>query len=370
MKLRLAVSLLLVLAFASLFVVNCGSSCTGEKRGIGALGGDCCGSGGDTSTGTDTGTTTGSTDGGTGSGSGLLYVANTQNNSILRFDNATTLEGDVAPVATIQGALTRLSAPQYLFLDVSNDRLYVANSGQSAILVFDNVSTLDGNVAPTRFLEGANTTLSGPTRTILDLGRDILYVDNTGQRSILAFGNGATVEADIAPLRKIDGSNPGLSNALDMFLDSSADRMYVANTGVSAIHVFDNISQKDGNVFPERILRGGNTKLGTPQSILVDSSNNLLVADSTSILRFADASTIEGDVAPAAVVTGGNTGIRQPGQMLLESGNLYLANTGSGEILVFNNIASAEGNPFPDRKIGGTNTKILGPSGIALDLSR
>lgn len=364
MKLKLAFSLVLLLAFAALFVLDgCGTECT-NKNGLGALG--CSGSGGDT--GTDTG---GDDGGGSGGGSGLLYVANTQSNAILRFDNATTLEGDVAPTATIQGALTRLSAPAYLFLDVSNDRLYVANAGQSSILVFDNVSTLDGNIAPTRFIEGANTTLSAPSRAILDFGRDILYVDNAGQQSILAFANGATIEADIAPTRRIAGANPGLGNSLDMFLDASADRLYVANTGGGSVLVFDLISTLEGNLFPQRILRGGNTRLGTPQSILVDSGNNLLVADANSLLRFANADTVEGDVAPTAVISGANTGLLQPGQMLLNGGDLYLANTGSNEILIFEDFSSQEtGNPFPNRRIGGTNTRILGPSGIALDLSR
>lgn len=368
MKMRLVLSLLLILAFGALFVIDgCGTTCNGD--GLGALSGDCCGSGGDSSS-SSSGSSTGTSTGGDSSGSGLLYVADAQNNAILRFESATTLEGDVAPVAMIQGALTQLSAPQSLFLDVANDRLYVANTGQSSILVFDSVSTLEGNVPPTRFLQGTNTTMSGPTRTILDQGRDLLYVDNTGQRSILAFASGATIESDIAPTRKIDGANPGLNNALDMFLDSSADRLYVANTAVSNVLIFDQISSKDGNIFPTRTLKGGNTRIVSPQSVLVDSSNNLLIADTSSLLRFENASTLDGDVAPAAIITGGNTSLQSPGQMLLDSGNLYLANTGTAEILVFNSVATLEGNVFPDRKLGGANTKILRPAGIALDLSR
>lgn len=371
MKLRLLVSLLLLLGLLTLVGMSGGcsdSTCT-NRQGLGALG-DCSSGGtGSSDGGSEGGSSDGGSDGGTG-GQGLLYVANAQTNSILRFDGATTLEADVAPVAVIQGGLTRLSAPQYLFLDVANDRLYVANAGQSSILVFDNVSTLAGDVPPTRFLEGANTTLSGPAATVLDIGRDLLYVSNTGRGGLLTFGSGATVEADIAPLRTLEGANPGLQNNTDLFLDSTADRMFVANTGAGAISVFDSISTLNGNIFPNRVLRGANTRLTSPTAVLVDSADNLLVADSNSLLRFAGASTVDADVAPTAILTGENTGIRQPGQMLLLSGNLYLANTGSNEILVFNDIASIEGNQFPTRRLGGTNTNLLGPTGIAVDLSR
>ncbi|MCE7870035.1 hypothetical protein DYH09_06610 [bacterium CPR1] len=355
MKLRLLLSFLLLFGLLG-GSVGCGDSNCTRREGLGALGD--CSSGGP-----------GDGDGGA-EGQGLLYVANAQTSSILRFDRATTLEGDLAPVAIIQGGLTRLSAPQYLFLDVANDRLYVANAGQSSILVFDNASTLEGDIPPTRFLEGANTTLSGPAATVLDIGRDLLYVSNTGRAGLLTFGSGATVEADVAPLRTLEGANPGFQNNTDLFLDSAADRMFVANTGAGAISVFDSFSTLSGNVFANRVLRGANTRLSTPTAVLVDLADNLLVADSNSLLRFASASTIDADAAPTAILTGPNTGIRQPGQMLLQSGNLYLANTGSNEILIFNDIASIEGNQFPSRRLGGANSGLLGPSGIALDLSR
>ncbi len=371
MKLRLLASVLLLFGLVTLVAMSGGcsdSTCT-NRQGLGALG-DCSSGGtGSSDGGSDGGSADGGSDGGTG-GQGLLYVANAQTNSILRFDGATTLDADIPPVAIIQGGLTRLSAPQYLFLDVANDRLYVANAGQSSILVFDNVSTLQGDVPPARFLEGANTTLSGPAAAVVDIGRDLLYVSNTGRGGLMTFNSAATVTADVAPLRTIEGANPGLQNNTDLFLDSTADRMFVANTGAGAISVFDSISTLNGNIFPNRVLRGANTRLTSPTAVLVDSSDNLLVADSSSLLRFAGASTIDVDVAPTAILTGENTGIRQPGQMLLSAGNLYLANTGSNEILVFNNVASLEGNQFPNRRLRGTNTGLLGPTGIAIDLSR
>src|ERR1051326_6230943 len=95
--------------------------------------------------------------GGGGGTGGQLYVSTA--NSILHFNNAETSSGNIAPVSTITGSNTQLSAPQHLFLDAPNDRLYVANQGGSSVLVFDGVSTLSGTVnpTPTRVLFGAAT---------------------------------------------------------------------------------------------------------------------------------------------------------------------------------------------------------------------
>ena len=70
------------------------------------------------------------TGGGTGSSNiGQLYVAT--NTGILRFNSALTINGNVAPVASITGSATTLSAPQHLLVDPSNNRLFVANHGAS-----------------------------------------------------------------------------------------------------------------------------------------------------------------------------------------------------------------------------------------------
>src|SRR5689334_16810196 len=58
---------------------------------------------------------------------GKLYVANQGDDSILRFDNAASANGNQPPAATIQGNLTNLNGPNYIFIDSTNDRLYVTN---------------------------------------------------------------------------------------------------------------------------------------------------------------------------------------------------------------------------------------------------
>src|SRR5579864_4896075 len=103
-----------------------------------------------------------SSGGGGGTATGKLYVTNDSANSIVRFDNAFTSTGNVAPAANISGAATQLANPKYIFLDAAADRLFVANSSGSNILIFETVSTKTGNVAPNRTI--GSSSLATPDR--------------------------------------------------------------------------------------------------------------------------------------------------------------------------------------------------------------
>src|SRR5437660_7797772 len=90
--------------------------------------------------------------GGNGNGNGngafgRIYVTNTSAPSIVRFDNALTVNGNTTPGATISGAATLLASPRYLFLDAVNNRLFVVNQGGGNILVFENAHTRSSDVA-------------------------------------------------------------------------------------------------------------------------------------------------------------------------------------------------------------------------------
>ena len=105
------------------------------------------------------------------SATGKLYVSNGGASSILRFDAALTASGNIIPSATISGANTTLNAPAFITLDVAADRLYVANTGDLSIVIFDSISTKTGNVAPERTIAGSLTTLIEPHDVSLDKGQ-------------------------------------------------------------------------------------------------------------------------------------------------------------------------------------------------------
>jgi predicted Zn-dependent protease with MMP-like domain len=96
------------------------------------------------------------------------------------FKNTSDLIGDTVPHRRIKGASTTLNEPAALWLDASSDALYVASRVSDAILVFNDAGVAFGNVAPSRTIAGAATTLDNPNAIWLDAAADRLYVLNSG----------------------------------------------------------------------------------------------------------------------------------------------------------------------------------------------
>ena len=81
-----------------------------------------------------------------------LYVANTGANSLFVFNSASTANSSSIPARTLSGGGSMLSQPRGVFVDLGTDRLYVANAGDNSILVFNNASTVNNPAAPNRTL--------------------------------------------------------------------------------------------------------------------------------------------------------------------------------------------------------------------------
>jgi hypothetical protein len=70
----------------------------------------------------------------------------------LVFNAISTVSGNIAPNRTLAGVLTGLNQPRDLYLDLTGDRLYVANAVGNSILMFDGASSVTGATAPNRTL--------------------------------------------------------------------------------------------------------------------------------------------------------------------------------------------------------------------------
>lgn len=333
------------------------------------------GGGGGTPTPTPTPTPTGSptptpTPGATPA-QGRLYVSNSGDNSILRFDQALTASGNIPPAATIKGAATTLNAPTFITLDTAADRLFVANRTAASILIFDNISTKDGNIAPQRTISGATTALVSPTDAALDKGRDMLYVADDLQ--ILVF-KASTDTGNVAPTRTLTLTFTPSA----IFIDTTNDRLFAADSVNNAVDVFDLASTLSGSVTATRTLIGAATHLATPGGILVDGSGRLVVSNASppSITIFNNAAGVSGNVGPAAEFVGSNTGFSAPDQIVVNTagtGTLYNADPGAARIAVFTNLSSSTGNVGPARTITGPATTLTVPGqpvGLALDTTR
>src|SRR5215475_6864262 len=205
--------------------------------------------------------TTGSSGGG-GSTGGQLYVSTAS--SILRFSDAESSNGNVAPVATMTGL--PISSPQHMFLDTAANRLYVANQGGSSILVYDNASTLTGTSTPTRVISGNATTLVAPFDVAVDTGNNLLYVaDGT---SIHVFASASTIIGNTPPVRNI---NMGITIG-GLFLDAARNQLYVSDPADNAVDRLDGASSQDVVGIVGGAIAGPDTKLAQPRGLALDAA--------------------------------------------------------------------------------------------------
>jgi DNA-binding beta-propeller fold protein YncE len=307
-----------------------------------------------------------------GPATGKLYVSNSVGNSILRFDDAFTDSGNIVPAATITGALTTLNAPAFIALDAVADRLYVANSSDASVLVFDNISTKNGNVAPDRTISGLVT----PTDVSVDTTKDLLYVADDSD--ILVFDSASTATGTVTPAQDLSVT----FTISAIFIDAANDRLYVADAADNAIDVFDNASTlTTSNVTATRTIQGTATHLAAPGGIQIDGSGRLVVsnnaAGAASITIYSSAAAASGgNIVPLGEIKGSNTGLNSPDQIAVDTsglGTVYNVDSGAARVAAFTNLGTATGNIAPTRSIVGSATGLTTsarPVGVALDNTR
>ena len=186
---------------------------------------------------------------------GKLYV--TLGNAILRFDQAASLTGAPVPSATISGSSTGLNNPGKIALDATHDRLYVANEGSEEMLVFENISTRTGNIAPDRRFS-ATITFGLVKDMLLDVTRDRMYLASTFAQMIprISAATGNLIVAG-SPTPVTSFTNAGLF-AQRLLLDERRNELYVGGSQSSSriLSVFGNLGLPVGQT-PRRTKDSG-----------------------------------------------------------------------------------------------------------------
>lgn len=306
-----------------------------------------------------------------------LYVSDSNGDWLLSYNNANTVFGTASPNRTLAGGNTLFNRPRGIAVDMARNQLYVANHGGNNILVFTNVRTLTGDIAPSRTIAGAATTLSSPSTLFFDIFNDRLYVANTADNSILVFDNASTAVGNVTPSRTLKGVTTTLNAPSGVFVDITRNKLYVINggtigTGANSLLVFENATTVVGNTAPARTISGGSTTLNSPSGGALDVFQDRLYvanAGSDSILVFNAISTISGNKAPDRALTGVLTALDQPRDLYfdLAGDRLYVANAGTDSVLVFNNAGIVTGNTAPNRTVALTPGSI--PYGVFVDVT-
>ncbi len=290
-------------------------------------------------------------------GPGMLFVTATDNGvdpAVAIFEMASALSGNSTPDRYLEGAQTGFHG----LIRCANhtvgkdDDLYLGDHFPASVLIFSPATSVTGNVAPSRKLEGTNVPLYGANGIGVDTSRDILYVTDNFNQVILVWDNAATVNGDVAPNRTITAvTRPG-----DIAIDQTNDRLYVSADSGDEIWVLNGASTQDGAAVVNRTITA--TQLDGALGIELDLSRDRLYAASrytNAILTFDNVDTIDGNVAPLNVISGAATGINAPIDIALdrERDHIYEVNDTSSDdaIRVWHNASGADGNLSPNRTI-------------------
>ncbi len=197
-----------------------------------------------------------------------LYMADANANAIYVFNDISTLNGTVTPDRIVFGANTTINGPRFLWLDTLTDRLYVANYSNDSILVFNGASTINGDVVPSRTITGS--TITQPAGIWLDTSSDRLYVADDGGPALLVFNNASTINGSVTPERIVYGSNTTFASPYALWLDTANDRIYVSDYSNGSVDVFNSASTINGDIAPSRRIAGSNTGFSNPEPLWLD----------------------------------------------------------------------------------------------------
>lgn len=348
----LAQILLALLCLFALLTVGC--DC-GEGDTTTAFGPECCCDESDDAAG----------DGEDGSGTGTLIFSDIAANSIRRFEGISDLDSKTVTDPPLTGSLTRMTRPGLLSIHPTNNELIVCDEGSISVLFFADPLSISGDVPPTRELKGNATEMVAPTQAFVDAEADELYVLDRGGNQILVYNASASVQADVAPIRRIRGASTGINNPASFIVRPSIDELTVINP--TEILTFTKYRSINGDVNPAGRVSGEATKFQNLSYGEFDSSNSLILVDqgTNSILYFDSFDFDQNDQAPTRVIQGNNTGITDPGQFVLTgAGNMYLAN--GADVLFFENVREAVGDVFPKRRFSALEPPSQGIRGLIL----
>ena len=297
-----------------------------------------------------------------GTGTGTLVISDRGNSSVRRFSGVSTLESSVATDLPLSGALTQLSRPGYLTVHPNSGDLIIPDEGTNAILFFSEPLTLEGNTPPNRILTGGATEMVAPVQVYVDPDTDELYVLDKGGAQVLIYENASTIEGAVAPTRRLTGNGTGIASPNAFCFKLDTEQLSILNP--TEIVTFDGFKAINGAPPPTGRVSGAATTFANLSFGIYTSSGDLILTDagSDSILTFESFVTDQTNEVPTRIVRGSNTGLTEPKQFAFSGSTIYVAD--GTRIAVFDELSTLEGDPFPDRFFSGTSPATTSITGL------
>ncbi len=367
---------------------------------------------------------------------GKVFVCDDGANRVLRFTSMQSLLIGGAAEAVIgqlnfsssSVAVTAvfMNGPSSLAIDAS-DRLYVADRDNNRVLRFDNASSIASGTPANAVLGQINFTDStiGTSQSKMGLPRgvavdaaDNLYVADSYNNRVLKYANaslkanGANADAVLGQADFVSqvqaATQSGMFSPQGLSIDN-AGNLYVADTRNNRVLIFLNAAAKPNGANADKVLGQANftsgaalpasqSSTGLPNDMIVDASGTLYVPCSSErrVLIFNNVLS-KPNGAPADVVLGkpdfttttnslSQSGMgRCFGVALDASGNLFVADRENKRVLRYEPNSSTPINPwftgqnanlvlgqpdFTTRNIASGATGMFGAWDVALDIPR
>jgi sugar lactone lactonase YvrE len=333
---------------------------------------------------------------------GKVFVADTGNNRILRFSSTAAAQsgsnpeavlgqGNFSDFASNQGgaaASNTLSVPKDVYVD-SSGRLWVADSGNNRVLRFDLASFLSNNAPASAVLGQPNFTtvaagttqakMSSPYGIYLD-SAGVLWVADSSNNRVLRFDAAATLASGTNASGVLGQatfitavaatSATGMSDPKSVTADT-AGRLWVADKDNNRVLRFDAAAGLANGAAasavlgqPDFITPGGatsSTKMFGPYGVFLDSSTgNLWVSEyfNRRAIRFNSAASLASGAAASLVLgqpdftTFAFATTQRGGGGLIHvaagpNGSLLVADYDNSRVLRYSPSATPSPNPRP-----------------------
>ncbi len=301
-----------------------------------------------------------------------LFVVNNDGVPIVSyFADPETLDGEIAPTGFVEaGATSSLFQPRGIA--VTTDGTLFVSRANGGIVGYDDAFAINEDSVADREIDGTNTLLEVPISMAYDADNDRLYVGNaSGADGILVFDNVSAPEFDgeVSPDRAFGPPDRSPFGTLDMTVDAmcldQAGNLYVSDAmsdtpNRNRILVFASPATAEGSTEPARSITSD--EWGMHEDIFVDSDGVLYVVDDQPVVCiFAGAANLDGDTDPSGQLLIGISQTRLHGIVVTRNGTGVLANEEGSAIYFYDNIASLSGDFAPDRILEGTDTRLRGP---------
>jgi peptidoglycan hydrolase-like protein with peptidoglycan-binding domain/DNA-binding beta-propeller fold protein YncE len=338
----------------------------------------------------------------------LVYnvATSTMANGMLAIDSLGHLDASSNPVYTVSSANnasakeTGFSAPQYDVIDPVGHRLFVSDTSNNRVLIFnlDSNNNLIDRVADnvlgqtSLFLSSSATTQSGmssPSGLAYDSANSRLFVANAGNHRVLVFnvatstfsdgenasfvlGQSSFTAGSSATTQSGMNAPAGLAydplNQLLYVAEPSNNRVTVWNASTTSIASGENASYVLGQAdFVSNSSATTQSLMSSPQSVLYDATstrlfvsdgvnNRVLVFNTSSISNGMNASNVIGQ---SSFTTRGSplsqSGLSTPSGLALDFWNnrLFVADGGNKRILSFNVATSTMANGMAAEAVFG-----------------